>query len=100
MPLTKGQIMADISEYIRWIGGSFGNCYVGISKDAVDRLLNGHNVDLRDNGAYRHYQAASSDEARSIERAFLKLGVQGGDGGGDDDSDMVYVYKITTQTKQ
>ena len=95
---TKLEAIADIKTYIIERGGSYSNWYVGISKDARDRLFNGHSVDEK-NDPWIYVPTVSSDAARSVEDHFINtLGTDGGSGGGDDDSDMVYSYKKSTRT--
>ena len=36
--------------------------------------------------------------ARMVEKYFLDLGMQGGDGGGNDNSTIVYCYEVTKFT--
>jgi len=46
------------------------------------------------------YVTASSDTvAREIEQLFLDAGMDGGSGGGDKTSKVVYTYKKTSSTK-
>ena len=71
--------------------------YVGIAKDAKDRLFNDHNVD-KDYGAWAHSMADSDTIARSVEKHFLDAGCDGGSGGGDSAPKSVYVYLKTAKT--
>ena len=98
--LSKEEIIREITNYVVRFVGKYQFCYIGISKDVFDRLFKEHHVEPTDFTAYRTYQAASSEDARAVERFFLDREMKGGPGGGDDDSDMVYVYRITKQTKQ
>ena len=79
-------------------GGEYSAWYVGISKDAKDRLFNDHSVrEKKDNWIYR--SASSSQTAREVEDYFVNtLGTDGGTGGGDETSDMVYAYKKAKHT--
>ncbi len=66
---------------------------MGISKDAKDRLFNGHNI-RKKKDAWIFRTARSSQVTRDIEEYFVNtLGTDGGTGGGDNTSDMVYAYK-------
>lgn len=99
MASTKEQIVADFKEHIEKSGvRSWNEWYVGISKDAKDRLFNGHGV--REKGDWWIYrQATSSQSARDVESYFVNtLGTDGGTGGGDDTADMVYGYKKESHT--
>ena len=98
MEKSKKEIIDHINMHIKRCGGNYGNWYVGISKDARERLLIGHNVsEKKDSWIYR--KTSSSEIAREIEDYFVKmLGTDGGTGGGDDTTDMVYAYKKGTHT--
>lgn len=98
MPKSKEEIIVDIKAHIKKSGCSYSSWYVGISKDARDRLLSGHKV--KEKNAWRiHMQASSTQIAREIEDYFVNtLGTDGGPGGGDEDADMVYAYKKESYT--
>lgn len=95
---SKEEIISVIKEYIQKGGGGYRAWYVGISKDARDRLFNGHGV--RENGDWWIYRTASSSTvAREIEHYFVNiLGTDGGTGGGAEMADMVYAYKKAAHT--
>jgi hypothetical protein len=95
---SKQEIISDFKEHIQKGGGGYSAWYVGISKDARDRLFSGHNV--KEKGAWWLYRRASSSQvAREIEDYFANtLGTDGGAGGGDETADMVYAYKKTADT--
>lgn len=98
MTASKEKIKNDFEKYIKECGRNYDSWYVGISKDARDRLFNDHNVS-EENGNWIYNTASSSQEARDIEEYFINtLGTDGGTGGGDEESDMVYSYKKTTYT--
>ena len=99
MVYTKEQIVKDIKEYIGRSGAStWSEAYVGVSKNAKDRLFNGHGVQEKgDRWIYR--QAESSDIARETEAYFTDtLGTDGATGGGDETADYVYAYKKASHT--
>jgi len=98
MSKSKQDIINDINAYIQKGGGGYRAWYVGISKNAHDRLFGSHNVrDGYDWWIYR--QASSSQIAREIESYFVNsLGVDGGSGGGDVTADEVYAYKKAANT--
>ena len=96
---TKSTIISDIKAYMAKCGGGYGEWYVGIAADAEKRLFNDHGVN-KNSGAWIWIRAASSDDARAAEKSLLALGMKGGCGGGDDDSDCVYAYRITSTTKE
>ena len=95
---NKQEIINDINEHIKKGGGGYSSWYVGISKDAPDRLFKGHNV--REEGDWWIYSRASSSQvAREIEDYFVNtLGTDGAVGGGDEAADMVYAYKKAAHT--
>jgi hypothetical protein len=96
---TKNEIVTDIKFYIANHGGRYRDWYVGVSADAKDRLFQGHKVDKeKDMWIYR--RAVSSTVAREVEDHLVNmLGIDGGPGGGDDNADMVYVYKKGVHTE-
>ena len=98
--MSKQQIVSEIQNYIIGAGGNYGDWYVGISKNAKDRLMNGHGVNEKtDKWIYRI--AVSDDEARDVEDFFInKCGTKGGPGGGDESAMQVYAYKITSTTTE
>ncbi|HWX19332.1 MAG TPA: hypothetical protein VN578_05410 [Candidatus Binatia bacterium] len=97
---TKTQIVNDIKNYIRQSGSQYwSEWYVGIAKDAKDRLFTDHNVSEK-NGLWIYRQATSEQTARDAEAELLELGCKGGGGGGDENTDFVYAYKITNATTE
>jgi len=94
----KQEIIDDIKGHIDKSGSPYSSWYVGISKDACDRLFKDHKV--KEKNAWRiHSQASSTQIAREIEDYFVNtLGTSGGPGGGDEDADMVYAYKKESYT--
>lgn len=96
---SKENIIKDISEYIQESGiKKWFAWYVGISKDARNRLFNEHGVS-EDGDGWIYCQANSSNAAREVEDYFVNtLGTDGGTGGGDDESDMVYAYRKENHT--
>ena len=98
MPNTNQEIIDAFKEHIGNGGGGYGAWYVGVSKDARDRLFNGHQV--KESGDWWIYrQAVSAQAARNIEDYFVTtLRASGGPGGGDQTADMVYAYKKAPHT--
>ena len=95
MAQTNQQIINDIETHINKCGGSYFSWYVGIAANAKERLI-AHDVDKE---AYIYRTAASSQDARQIERYFTQtLSTDGGTGGGDQSTNMVYAYKKSQST--
>ena len=100
MAKTRAEIIAEIEDHIEDRGGPFGKWYVGIAADAQDRLFNDHSV-KKEGDVWKFCRAASSAEARKIEKYFIDTkGTQGGPGGGDESLVFVYAYKIKSHTRE
>ena len=102
MAKSKQEIIDYLEGHINDFGGVYKSWYVGISEDAKNRLRNGHKVKVDDEGAdtWIFSRASSSNVAREIETYFTETKkTDGGPGGGDSDSDMVYAYKKVSHTK-
>jgi hypothetical protein len=98
MAYTEKQIKEDLKKHIDKEGSVFSNWYVGIT-DNCKRRLGEHSVPTGKGEAWWICREAEDDEtARKIEKYFIDLGCDGGDGGGDDDSKIVYAYKKTNKT--
>jgi len=96
----KQKIINDMTNYIIKHGQGYAGWYVGITKDINERLFEYHNV-TKNTGTYIYYTAPSSEIAREIEKYFLAHGADGGTGGGNkEDTDIIYIYKITNYTKE
>lgn len=77
----------------------FKKLYIGIAADARDRLFKDHAVD-REKDIWIYRTASSDDVAREIEKFFLDKGFDGGPGGGDKNSKMVYCFLQNAHTKR
>ena len=99
MANSKEVIINNFDEYLSKIGGNYSDWYIGVTKDAKDRLFNGHAVD-EESGSWIYNTATSDTVSREVEKHYLDRGCSGGGGGGDDTAVMVYAYKKTTTTKQ
>lgn len=96
--MDKDQIIREISSHIKNRGGFPQDWYIGISQDARKRLFIDHNVD-EEKDAWIYKTANSNKEAREIEDYFVnKVRTDGGPGGGDKESKMVYAYKKSDRT--
>jgi hypothetical protein len=95
MAKSRHRIIADITDCFR--GTAYTDCYVGITSDIQARLFWDHHVSpTLDRWIYR--KASSNLVAREIEEHFLAAGMDGGSGGGDKKSKIVYAYKKTSLT--
>ena len=98
MTKSKQEIINDIEGHIQRAGGGYRSWYVGISKDARDRLFRGHGVKEKGNW-WICSRASSAQVAREIEDFFVNtLGTDGRAGGGDETADIVYAYKKAAHT--
>lgn len=94
------QIIASFEEYIRENGQYYPEWYVGIATDPDDRMFSGHGVDSG-SGIWIYWDIPQHTSiVRMIEKYFIKKGARGGSGGGDDDTQYIYAYKITPQTRE
>ena len=98
MKSTAIQAIESIKTYIN--SGPFSHWYTRIAKDPKDRLFNGHAV--KENGdLWILVPCINSNEARNAEQYIVgTLGTKGDVGGGDDNSDCVYSYKITNHSRE
>lgn len=97
--MKSAQITAEITAQIQKYGGKYQEWYCGITKDVESRLFGDHGV-VKGTNAYSYRNADSDKEARAIEEHFLAKGCQGGNGGGDDESNIIYAYKIGSNTTE
>jgi hypothetical protein len=98
MTKTKQNIIDEIKTHIQRCGADYGTWYVGISNSVNDRLFDTHGVKKKQD-AWIYRKASSSQIAREIEEHFVNnLGTDGGGGGGDISSNVVYAYKKTSYT--
>ena len=96
---TPQQVYDGLIAYMNKYTNPRSAWYAGIAADPRDRLFNGHGVDEK-TGQWAFDTCATSDGARAVEDALLKLGCKGGGGGGDDSTKSCYVYFITSSTRE
>ena len=89
---TDQQILNEIVAHANKEGGGYGSWYAGVASDPEQRLFSDHNVPRQD-AWWIHREAASSTSARDVEAALLRLGFDGGPGGGDYTTEHVYAYR-------
>ena len=97
--IDKTTIIDEISEHINTQGGDYSDWYIGITDDIRRRLFSKHNVP-ETNAWFIYRAAADRAAAEMIENYFIDLGCIGCQGGGGEDSRIVYAYLITSSTKQ
>lgn len=91
------EIICNINEHISVSGhNSYEDFYIGITSCPEKRFLE-HKVNINDSWSIT-MPAIDSETARKVEKYFLCRGMNGGDGGGNDDSIYVYCYIITPAT--
>ena len=94
---AQKSVLDEIVAHIRSQGGSVSSWYAGITENIEDRLFGAHRVP-RKNHWFIYRDAGSEAQARSIEKALLDWGCDGGPGGGDRDATIVYAYLKTPST--
>ena len=97
MAKSAQKIYDEIVAHIEEQGGRPLSWYAGITEDIDERLFGDHNVP-RKNHWYLYHEAGSARAARSVEKALLEYGCDGGSGGGDEDAVFTYAYKKTSIT--
>ncbi len=84
------QVFGEITAYIDKEGWAHSHWYCGIASNPEDRLFNEHTVIRGNRWIYR--QCYNDFDARAVEKELLKLGCDGGRGGGDESTVFVYAY--------
>jgi hypothetical protein len=98
MPSVANTV-AEFLSFMQSVGGRAPSWYVGISDDAERRLFEEHGVN-RQSRTWIYEQMNNNQDARAVESQMLQNMLQGGKGGGDNSSRFVYVYQITSSTRQ
>ncbi len=95
---TAQQVIAHIDGYMKKFPNTRNpQWYVGIASDARQRLFNDHQVsEQHDTWAY--IPADTSGIARSVETTYHNAGCDGGPGGGDSATTIVYAYLKSSRT--
>lgn len=92
------QVYDEIVAHINSQGGAYSDWYCGITSDWVSRLFDEHKVPRNENYWYIARPCYNDNDARAVESALVKLGCDGGAGGGDQTSVYVYAYLKGTMT--
>lgn len=96
MKYNSDAIVASILAAIDKIPGTcHSDFYIGITND-IDRRLSEHNVDKND--CIKIIEATNKDEAEMAEKTLINSELKGDTGGGTDDTNFVYCYRITDGT--
>ena len=101
MATSEVDLIREFTEWLKPLRGTYANYYVGVAANPKDRLLSGHGLD--DKGGrdtWRYDTASSASVARRVEAHFLASGMKGGPGGGDASSLGVYIYRISTHSRE
>lgn len=99
MATAKLHAFSELVQYIhRHTDGEaeFSDWYAGLSEEPEERMEKGHNVPEGADSLW--YSLHTEGAARSVEDELLSLGLDGADGGGDDDASYVYIYRKTQET--
>ena len=98
--MTFEEIINDIDAYRRKHNRNHASkLYVGITND-VDRRLFGFQRVPKENHWWIYRPADDVNTARQVEKYYLDQGMQGGDGGGNNESNIVYCYEVSEDTKE
>ncbi len=95
--ISKEEAYNLIVAHIKKQGGAYSGWYCGIASDWEERLFNEHKVPRKDHSRTTQ-KCFTSDNARAVENASLRLGCDGGVGGGDRTTVYVYAYLKGTMT--
>lgn len=95
--MDRDSIIRDFEDYIDKYQLDYSEIYVGITNDVERRLFQEHQVP-KDHYWWIYSPADNNDIARKVEQDFISKGCQGGSGGGDDSSNIVYAYKTSSIT--
>lgn len=69
----------------------FSKVHIGITKDAQRRLFDEHKI-TNEKYWWICSKAEDEDTARDVERHFIRMGMRGGTGGGDNETIYVYCF--------
>ena len=92
MPAIQAQQAYDeIAAHIMKQGGAYRAWYCGIAASIESRLFGDHKVPRKDSW-WSWRQCFNDAAARDVETALVRLGCDGGPGGGDATTVYVYAY--------
>ena len=94
------KIKQKIESYMREYGKTTTEkLYIGITNDVDRRLFGFHRVPRRDYW-WIYLPADDAETARKVEKHFIEAGMQGGVGGGNNNSEIVYCYETSKETRE
>nr|WP_315407774.1 hypothetical protein [uncultured Prevotella sp.] len=98
--MSYNDIIKAFNEHLKKSGKQFYNdFYIGITDDIERRLFTEHKVP-KEGHWFIYAHADNSLIARNVEKYFLDLGMRGGQGGGDTDTEWVYCYIVSQYTTE
>lgn len=98
--MKEQAIINAIDEHLKKSNKQYYNqFYIGITSDVNARLFGAHKVP-RENHWWIYRFADNEQIARDVERHYIDLGMQGGEGGGTGEGNVtcVYCYAIANYT--
>jgi len=90
--MTRNEIIQEMKVFT---GEAPGDFYVGVTKNPI-QTKNLHSVETN----WKHYKMWNNESARTIEDAFKKFGCKTGNSAADANSVYVYIYKVTSKTRE
>lgn len=97
MKYNSDSIVAEILSAVDMTSGTYhSDFYVGIT-DNIERRLSEHKITKKD--CLRILEATNKDEAETAEITLIHCGLKGHQGGGNEESNIVYCYQITENSE-
>jgi len=95
--LSAKETFDKITSFIDNHSGNYTEWYAGIASDPEERLFEEHKVS-KDSDFSIYQRCPNKQSAKGVEEALLKLGCDGGIGGGDESSVFAYAYRKSANT--
>ncbi len=94
-------VYSGLRQFILDNGGVFTDWYCGITNNVHRRVVVEHEVKIFEGELACWCECLNKPDAEAVETAFIDCdNCSGGQGGGNEDSVYVYVYKMTPDTVQ